>query len=370
MSSWMMGSVDRSRPHIELRSGERSESLAVLGDQRPHLVADFSQSPTAAAVSRDVLAEVVRQLDFYLDQKGEPDPWAYALHHCSTAANAYSPVVWCVIEPTVNSGSRVAHDLDAKPTLGSRSWRDGVADFWDEVIAAWSRGDHPHEHEPLRTWFSGYRGTGRGAVTVDASPEPYIGPLATRHGQPRLVTLGLNPGAADLDFQGRSGKFADEMKRFSDWAVTAPYLRDPWTEIHPQNRYHESLLRFARRWLGDSTVRSEDILVLEMFPWHSERVTAAMRPDPSVIERFIWQPLSEIEVGEVFAFGAPWRRLAQDLDLQRISSDIQLAVESRQVETFRLPSQQQLIVSWQAGYSGPPGAADATAIKKSLQPPT
>ena len=24
----------------------------------------------------------------------EPDPWLYALHHCTTAANIYSPVRW------------------------------------------------------------------------------------------------------------------------------------------------------------------------------------------------------------------------------------------------------------------------------------
>jgi hypothetical protein len=45
----------------------------------------------------------------------------------------------------------------------------------------------------LRRWFDGYRGSGRGVVSTEASPEPYIGPLRTSHGNPRLVALGLNP---------------------------------------------------------------------------------------------------------------------------------------------------------------------------------
>jgi hypothetical protein len=62
-------------------------------------------------------------------------------------------------------------------------------------------------------------------VNVNASPEPYIGPLATRFGVPRLIALGLNPGPADLHFQGRGGVFAREYERlggFSAWAVTEP----------------------------------------------------------------------------------------------------------------------------------------------------
>jgi len=38
--------------------------------------------------------EVTRELNFYLIEKGEDNPWAYAKYHCSTASNIYSSVHW------------------------------------------------------------------------------------------------------------------------------------------------------------------------------------------------------------------------------------------------------------------------------------
>jgi hypothetical protein len=67
----------------------------------------------------------------------------------------------------------------------------------------------------------GVSGRGRGEVSLDAAfPEPYIGALDHR---PVGVFLGLNPGQAQLDFQGRSGLFADEIRyrgTYSAWAAT------------------------------------------------------------------------------------------------------------------------------------------------------
>jgi hypothetical protein len=37
---------------------------------------------------------VTKDLTFYLVEKGEYDPWLYAIHHCGTAANIYSNVHW------------------------------------------------------------------------------------------------------------------------------------------------------------------------------------------------------------------------------------------------------------------------------------
>jgi len=37
---------------------------------------------------------VVEEVEFYLGNKGEPDPWAYAKYHCGTASNLYSSVHW------------------------------------------------------------------------------------------------------------------------------------------------------------------------------------------------------------------------------------------------------------------------------------
>jgi hypothetical protein len=114
--------------------------------------------------------------------------------------------------------------------VGANTARDEVAAYWDAVVAEWLDGRDPQPSRPeLQRWFRAYAGSGRGSVTVNASPEPYIGPLCTTHSAPRLVALGLNPGEADLAFQGRNGVFAHEYAHlggFSAWSVTEPYLRD------------------------------------------------------------------------------------------------------------------------------------------------
>jgi hypothetical protein len=249
--------------------------------------------------------------------------------------------------------------------------RDHVAAYWDEVIADWADGRLPHEERSeLRRWFQAYSGLGRGAVSTLASPEPYIGPLSSQQGTARVVALGLNPGEADLAFQGPGGVFAREYVQlggFSAWAVTAPYLREPWRSAHRRNRYHENLRTFARRWLQDPQLRSRDVLVFEMYPWHSDAVTGTIDPDRQVIDDFVWKPIAELDMEHVFAFGAPWSRFADRLRLPEHRTQVELTVPSRRVRVFKLASGQQLVVCWQSGYNGPPGAPDVAALRRGLR---
>lgn len=55
------------------------------------------------------------------------------------------------------------------------------------------------------------------------------------------------------------------------------------------------------------------MLLFELYPWHSTSVTAAIRPPAEIIDQFVWQPIAELPAQEVFAFGAPWTRLAVSL---------------------------------------------------------
>jgi hypothetical protein len=41
-----------------------------------------------------MICEVRRELDFYLIEKKEDNPWAYVRYHCGTAADLYSKVHW------------------------------------------------------------------------------------------------------------------------------------------------------------------------------------------------------------------------------------------------------------------------------------
>ena len=250
------------------------------------------------------------------------------------------------------------------------SARAEISDRWDATVAAFLSGREPHlEDAELARWFPAYSGGGRGAVTTEAFPEPYIGPLHPRHGEPRVLTLGLNPGQADLEFQGRSGHFAAEIARlggFSAWAATAPYLRDPWRAAHPKNPYHEARLAFARRWTGDGCAQSRDVLVMELFPWHSDKVTATMRPTRDVLDRFVWAPLACFDDPNVFAFGSQWLGAARAIGLIQAPIELPFNVPGRQGRVFGLPSGQRLVVVWQTGYAGPPGAPDVEVLRQAL----
>src|SRR5438105_1759555 len=103
-----------------------------------------------------------------------------------------------------------------------------------------------------------------------------------------------------------------------------------------------------------------------MFPWHSDALTSAIVPDTDVIKQFVWDPIAELDVNLVFAFGAPWSRLADALGLKEQQISVALSVPSRRVRVFELPSGQRLAVSWQAGYNGPPGESDVTTLRATL----
>jgi hypothetical protein len=252
----------------------------------------------------------------------------------------------------------------------ARNW---LAHYWDDHIRDWLAGNDALL-DPLPRWFDSYRGTGSGTVTREAFAEPWIGPLL---GTPRLVVLGLNPGRADLAFQGRAGTFAREIAErsgFTEWAASAPYSRPPWTAVKGRNRYHDQRAMFACRFYEEPDLTAGDVLAMELYPWHSTRVTGAMHAPRDVLDRFVWQPLAELGVTEVFAFGKPWLRVARSLGLtlechlgpggQPWSS----TVASRTVLVYRLPSHQRLIISWQAGYAGPPGEADTERLRAIVPP--
>ena len=252
------------------------------------------------------------------------------------------------------------------------SARERVAGFWDDVIGGWMAGADPMP-DPLTSWFGGYQGHGVGAVTREAFAEPWVGPML---GDPRLIVLGLNPGRADLDYQGRSGLFAEEMRNvsgFTEWAATAPYSREPWIKTHGPNRYHDQCASFARRFYDDSEIAAEHVLAMELYPWHSTSVTGAMSAPRDVLDSMVWAPLAEVDLGEIFAFGRPWVGVAEDAELKlenhlgsggtSMGSD----VASRTVLIYRMPSGQRLVVSWQSGYAGPPGEADARRLRDVLR---
>ncbi len=98
---WSEGLVDRTREHFELRWGSSEEGdwtswvpVALVGrTSRREFVVQFLRSDDRVLLGNAV-EEVRRDLDLYLVDKGEADPWAYAQYHCGTSANVYSRVHW------------------------------------------------------------------------------------------------------------------------------------------------------------------------------------------------------------------------------------------------------------------------------------
>ena len=111
---WQDGAVDHQKEHIELRHGDAGENsyedwhpIARIGKPRKNIF------PVQWLVSADspehqaMLADARKDLDFYLVEKCETDPWAYAQYHCNTGANMYSRVHWSYF-PTGTQGERHA----------------------------------------------------------------------------------------------------------------------------------------------------------------------------------------------------------------------------------------------------------------------
>lgn len=244
--------------------------------------------------------------------------------------------------------------------------RDDVREFWDAELQRWCLGDR-RLSPSLTPWLRSYAGTGPGAVDLGAFPEPWIGPLA---GAPRLVMLGLNPGAASHPFQGDEGVFTRRIAEtsYSGWAASAPYTSAAWEAVHGRNKYHRDRLAFAQRFLQDTSIAAEDLLLMELFPFHSNRVTAPMRPPRSVLDPFVFAPLAEIDTEHVFAFGKPWLAALSAVGLQPLTPvAARWSTPSRSAVPFRLPSGQQVIVLTQSGYAGPPGAGDTEALIHALR---
>ncbi|MFG2052844.1 hypothetical protein ACGFI9_02335 [Micromonospora sp. NPDC048930] len=254
------------------------------------------------------------------------------------------------------------------------SARQRVAAFWDVHVAAWLDGED-HLPQRLEDWFESYVGVGPGEVTRDGFPEPYHGDLLGLEHMPRMVVLGLNPGEFRPRYQARDGIFAKEIRQhgsYSRWATTCPYNRPPWTlpQEMGKNRYYQQRLEFTRRWLQDPSADHRDLLIFECYPWHSKAITAPLRPPPEVIEEFVWEPIAELPVQDVFAFGRPWHDLAQALGLKETGTlgyggaDYGSAIASRAVRIYSLPSGQRLVVEWHAGAAGPPSAKETALLRK------
>lgn len=257
-------------------------------------------------------------------------------------------------------------------------YRERVASLWDDHVRVWMSGHDPLP-DPLLRWFGSYAGKGRGAVTRDGFAEPYQGDLLGKTHPPRLVVLGVHPGGFVPAMQARDGVFVREIQHeysgdYSEWAASDPYARDAWTSRYGRNNYVADRIIFTGRWLGIADPVPNDLMVFELYPWHSTGVTGRMPPPPDVIDEFLWQPISEIDSEFVFGFGRDWDAAASSLGLPCVRAlgvggeDYGSQVRSRAVRLYTLPSGQRLVVEWHSGSAKPPSAIEVDLLRGAIGP--
>ena len=66
------------------------------GQGKGQFVVEFVAPPAVSQHTPAVLAAVREELDFFLVEKDEPNPWAYAKYHCGTVSNMYGEVHWAL----------------------------------------------------------------------------------------------------------------------------------------------------------------------------------------------------------------------------------------------------------------------------------
>jgi hypothetical protein len=252
--------------------------------------------------------------------------------------------------------------------------RERVADFWDDVLSEWRAGDEPRS-SPLDKWCASYRGTGDGRTDLAHYPDPYIGDLRGVRAEPRLVFLGLNPGIGYDCLQGDDGVWTRRIREagYSRCFERSP-AEDPasWVARHgKQSTYWRNVITFARRWLDDQAVDVGDLLNLELYPWHSKRIVGTMRPPIEVIQEYVWDPVQEVPVDEVFAFGRVWIDVCRDLELEEVGTwgpgtepVPGSTMDHWRVSLFRLSSGQLVVASSQKGSAAPPGAPRVGLLKQ------
>jgi hypothetical protein len=123
---WEEGVVDERKEHIELSYGNAAEMpyekwkpIARIAKPRTHIFAVEWLVPQNTKQQGAMLEDVRQELDFYLVEKNEPDPWAYAIYHCNTGANMYSRVHWSYF-PTGSQGERHASEVVQLPAEGHK----------------------------------------------------------------------------------------------------------------------------------------------------------------------------------------------------------------------------------------------------------
>lgn len=101
LKAWQEGTVDPNDEHFELRYGSSQKEgwdewlpAALVGAPVDGISNVCFLIDKNDPSNGQVIGAVEKEIQFYLIDKTEIDPWSYAKYHCSTMANVYSQVHW------------------------------------------------------------------------------------------------------------------------------------------------------------------------------------------------------------------------------------------------------------------------------------
>ncbi|MCT0231635.1 hypothetical protein KQ306_12340 [Synechococcus sp. CS-1324] len=261
-----------------------------------------------------------------------------------------------------------------------------IADFWDDYIHQWIKGDAHLENwiglqsldlqDKLRRWKKAYSGKGVGAVDQTALPDPFYGDIRGEIHHIQFVFLGLNPGIAYPGLQSREGVWTNRVRTsgFSRCYDRIPWKDPDWIRLHgKESKYWVCLRNFAERLYG-KTIRKENILNLELFPWHSPRISGKLEVDSDVVKTFVFDPLAEVSTDFIFAFGRPWWDVCKMLGFEVEShyGDGQAPFPGPSSKGWNVvicthvQLRARLVINWQPGNGNPPAGERLKTFKSIL----
>src|SRR5207249_1963139 len=131
-------------------------------------------------------------------------------------------------------------------------------------------------------------------------------------------------------------------------------------------------LRFAQNWFGHPAL-TFDVLMFELYPWHSRGLTSGIRPPIRFVQEYIWEPIADVGAPIVFAFGAHWFDLLRRLDIDVIvelgpNNGLGSAIASRSMLIGRACKTGTVIVAEKhAGSAGPPRASEVKVMGEAYE---
>jgi hypothetical protein len=117
-------------------------------------------------------------------------------------------------------------------------------------------------------------------------------------------------------------------------------------------------------------IRRDDMLIVELYPWHSAHVTAAMHPPTDVLNHFVLGTTRRAR-GH-FGFDRPWWDAANELGLELTAAlgpggmDYCSTVPSRAARVYKTPSWHILMVEWHAGSAARPERAKSKSLRRAI----